>query len=218
MNIQSHGAIHFKNWDNSYIPNILHEIYLQQIYKQFLSGQTELTLFDLGLNIGLWSMYASRYAKNIYAFEPAKETFDIAVKNLTENKFTNVHAFQQAVSTKDSKTTFYHSTNSTMNSLNSLVNNTGEKEEVETIRLDTFVKREKIDHIDFAKIDVEGHESKLFASEGFKNIASLLDSFVYEWHSWTESSPSVINFGLKELGFMVFPIPSDATLFGARKV
>lgn len=219
MQIHGAGCIHFLNWKNSYIPNILQEIYLQKIYNQFLSGKKDLTLLDLGSNIGLWSMYAAQYAKQVYAFEPAKETYDVAVKNITDNNLTNVKLIQKAIDTKDGTMTLFHNENSTMNSLSPFVNTKPENaEEVKTLRLDTFVKNEKIERIHFAKIDVEGIEDRIFASESFKNIVPVLDSFIYEWHSWSNSNPNIINGGLRDYGYEVKQIPSDATIFGCAKV
>lgn len=218
MNIKSHGVLHFKDWANSYIPNIVKEIYLDRVYQPFMSGKVDGVFLDIGSNIALWSLYASPFANQIYAFEPAKETYEIGLKNITDNNIKNVKVIQKAVSNKDGKTTFYHSSNTTMNSLNPAVNHLPElAEEVETISLDTFVKNEKIEHIDFMKLDVEGTEDIVLTSEGFKNIVPILDAFTYEWHSWANASPSVINDGLKNLGFVVKQIPNEATLFGATK-
>src|SRR3990167_5528929 len=147
------GTIHYKDWDNSYIPNIFQEIYLQKIYEPFLVGKKDLILFDLGMNIGLWSIYASKYAKMVYSFEPAKETFDIASLNLKDNGITNVRTYQKAIAEENGEATFYHSINTTMNSLNPAVNSLPDlAEEVETVRLDNFILQEKIKIIDFAKI------------------------------------------------------------------
>jgi FkbM family methyltransferase len=211
------GVIHFVDWDYCYIPEIFTEIYLQKIYLPYLIGKKDATFLDLGCNIGLWSLYASPFAKQIYSFEPALSINETAQKNLKDNNITNVKLFQKAIAAEDEKTTFYHSTNKTMYSLHPIVNNNGEKEEVETIRLDTLVKQEGITHIDFAKIDIEGTEDKLFTSESFKNIVPMLDAFVYEWHRWANANPFVINAGLQKLGYVTRQIPSQATLFIAQK-
>lgn len=216
MQVPGAGKIHFFDWNNSYIPNILHEIYLQKIYAPFLSGKRDLVLFDLGSNIGLWTLYAAQYAKKVYSFEPAKSTFEIGKKNIEDNGIMNVELVNKAVATEDGELTFYHSQNSTMNSLNEAVNTLPkEKEVVKAVRLDTFVKEKGIEKIDFMKIDVEGVEDKIFSSDSFISIAPIVESFVYEWHSWANANPNTINAGLKELGFTVRQIPSDATIFGA---
>jgi FkbM family methyltransferase len=213
-----YNVIHFRDFDSAHVPEILQEIYLQQIYFPFLSSKKDLTIFDCGLNIGLFSLYASKYAKQIYAFEPAATIYQIAQKNLTENGITNVKTFQKAISSEDGKTNFYHSSNETAYSLNPAINDNKEKEEVETIRLDTFVKQENIEHIDFLKMDVEGEEAKIFTSESFKNIVPIIDCMVYEWHSWGQSNPNVINHGLIGLGFRTIKqLAAQATVFACIK-
>ena len=137
---------------------------------------------------------------------------------MKENNVPNVKTFQKAIAPEDGKTTFYHSTNKTMFSLNPAINDNKETEEVETIRLDTFCKQEKIEHIDSMKLDIEGTESKIFTSESFKNIVPMLDCMVYEWHQWDGSNPSVINHGLFEYGFKrIAQLPSKATVFACSK-
>ena len=213
-----YNVIHFGDFQNAHVPEILQEIYIQKIYEPFFVGKRDAICLDLGLNIGLWSIYASRYSSAVYAFEPASAIYQIALQNLKENGVTNVKAFQKAISNEDGKATFYHSTNETMFSMNPAVSNVKEKEEVETIRLDTFVKEQKIEHIDFAKVDIEGTESKLFTSESFKNIVPILDCMVYEYHTWDASNPSILNHGLLELGFRTIKqLSSQATVFACMK-
>ena len=79
------SVILFKDWSASYIPHILRELYLDSVYAPFLNGKENLTILDLGLNIGLFSLYASPFAKQVYSFEPSKESFELATKNITEN-------------------------------------------------------------------------------------------------------------------------------------
>lgn len=213
------GVIHFNDFPNSYIPNILKEIYLDRVYAPFMRDITDKVVLDLGMNIGLWSLFAGQYAKQVHGFEPAKQTYDLALQNITDNHLTNkVIPHHAAIADTDGEMTLYHNTNSTMNSLNVMVNdNSQESEKVPTYRLDTFLAANKIDHVGFAKIDVEGTEHILFASDSFKAISPMLDAFVYEWHQWCGVNPHIINAGLKELGYVIQQIPSEAVIFGAKK-
>lgn len=212
------GIIHFNDWENNYIPNILQEIYLQEIYKPFLIHQRDLTMLDVGSNLSLWSFYASKYAKQIYAFEPTLETYKLGLKNIDDNNIKNVKIFQKAIAKDDGQTTFYHSINTTMNSMNPSVGNTGEKEIVETIRLDTFVQNQKLEKIDFIKLDVEGSEAEILMGEGFMKIAPIVDTLVYEHHTWAGANSNLINTCLLDLGFThIKKLNSDATVFAATK-
>lgn len=213
------NVIHFKDWKNSYIPNILDELYLKDIYKPYLKYIKDQIVIDAGMNIGLWSMFASPYAAQVYGFEPAKETYQIALKNITDNKLHNVKAYQKAISEENGKQHFYHNENTTMNSLNDWVGNKPElTEEVETIRLDTFVKEEEIEHIGFLKYDCEGVEHLFFNSEAFRNIAPITDAIVYEWHNWCAVPAQNINDAIREAGFTnIKKLDCDALVFGCTK-
>src|SRR3712207_1834272 len=112
-------ALYYDQWDNSYIPNILKEIYLDKVYQPYMSHIQDGIVLDLGLNIGLFSQFAAKYAKQVYGFEPARESYEIALKNLEEA--TNVKLLNKAIAEKDGTMTFYRNTNSTMNSLNESV-------------------------------------------------------------------------------------------------
>lgn len=218
MNVEAAGVIHFKNWKQSWIPYILRELYIDQIYARYLHGRKDLTIFDLGLNIGLFSMYAAEYAKTVYAFEPSKESFDIAQKNISENGINNVKLFRKAIAKDDGKTTLYHSTNTTANSTMAELNMIPElAEEVETIRLDTFVNQEKIEHIHFMKMDIEGTEDEVLGSKSFQNIVPILDAFVVELHDWTKTQPQQVVTTIRDYGFKVEVIPSQALILGCEK-
>jgi len=212
------GVIHYKDWQASYIPQILEEIWIRQVYAPYLHNRKDLTILDLGLNIGLFSMYATQFAKQIYAFEPAKETIDLARKNIDENEIKNVKLFQEAISIEDGEMPFYHSTNTTANSLSEALNQKPElKEMVKTTRLDTFVKKEGITKIDFAKIDIEGEEGKVIGSKSFENIVPILDAFVMEWHSWAGMNVQQIVTTIRDYGYNVEVIPAEATILGCVK-
>ncbi len=190
---------------------------MDRVYRPYIEQLQNGVFLDLGCNIGLWSIYASKYASKVYAFEPARETWELAIKNLESEKIKNVSLFQEAVGHENGEASFYRNTNSTMNSMNELVKNTDVVTKVPTVTLDRVVEREKIEHIDFAKIDVEGTEDKLFASEGFTKIVPILDAFVYEYHSWCAAPYELINRRLEDLGYSLVRIPSEAVIFGARK-
>ncbi len=217
------GVIHFKDWSNSFIPQILEEMYIKHIYAPYLYGKKDLTIFDLGLNIGLFSMLASQFAKQIYAFEPAKESFDIAKKNIEENGLTNVKLYQKAIAKDDGKLDLWHADNSTMHSTMEIVTSKNAdmehrtKEEVETVRLDTFVKQEKITHIDFMKMDIEGTECEVIGSKSFENIIPILDSGVVEWHEWSQFNVQQLVTTLRDYGYVVNLIPAQAVILGFKK-
>lgn len=192
-------------------------MYLDRVYHYFFNGRKDLTMLDVGSNIGLFSYYAQDYAKQIYAFEPSGETFKILEANIRDLPIKNIKPYQMAIANENGEMSFYTNTNTTMNSLLKVVDNTQKEEKVKTMRLDTFFEKEKIEHISFAKIDIEGGEGTFFGGEGFKLCAPKIDALVYEWHQWSGVNPTLINNTLYDLGYKVFQIPCDALVYGAEK-
>jgi len=212
-------GLFFKQFENSYIPNILLEIYLQRIYAPYIEGKSDLTILDVGANVGLFSQYASKYAKKVYAIEPAKQHVEVMKYMLEFNKLDNiVTPFQMAIAGKNGDMTLHHNENITMFSLSDAVNDPKlEGEKVKTVRLDTFLQENGIEHVDFMKLDVEGEEMNIICGEGFEDASKKIGSLVVEWHAWTGRNPSQMITALSDYGYDVIPIPSDATLFGAKK-
>ena len=74
--------------------------------ESFYNGQT---FFDVGANIGLYSLYAAHLYldSKIYAFEPHKENFIRLVVNAALNEYTNIYTYLLAISDKHEKEAFY---------------------------------------------------------------------------------------------------------------
>lgn len=123
---------------------------------QRLLGHGDLFV-DVGANIGLFSLYASRAvgAKGrVLAVEPDPSNASLLRRNLHRNGCTNVEIFECAATNRSGTTQlFQHSTNRGNLSLVDL-NNTGESIEVTTVRLDHLIDRSPR----CVKIDVEGAE------------------------------------------------------------
>ena len=123
------------------------------------------TFIDIGSNIGFYSILAvKQYGySNCYSFEASSETFARLQKNIQLNELTEkVSLHKIALSDKAGQVTFYnkpvHTGGSSLEKPKKPDNH--EKEIVDTLQFDTFVKRHEINvtNINFIKIDVEGHE------------------------------------------------------------
>lgn len=204
--------------ESNYIGHQIAEIYKDAIYAPFLVGKSDLTIFDIGANIGLTSYYFSQFAKRVYSFEPAKEHFEVFRTMLEFNKITNVQAENFAISNSDGESMFFHLPNKTMFSLRPAAYTPNqEKESVTTMRLETYMTSRKIDHIDFMKLDVEGAEPEIICGDSFQNVASKIDLIVMETHSWNGRNPNQLLEGLKKAGFTVETIPNEASLLVAKR-
>ena len=194
-------AFFFTDFSNSHIPEILKEIYLDKIYDPYLLGKKDLTIVDVGQNIGLVSYYFKDFAKIVIGLEPSTQHRQSSEEMVKFNKIENIKVLPYALSNENGKAKFYKNDNNTMFSLSDTVNKNDDFEEVETITMDKLMEIEKIDHIDLLKLDVEGWESQIIASEGFRNVVDKIDTIIGEYHSWSPVSSDLFANSLKDLGY-----------------
>ncbi len=181
------------------VAHIFREIYLEKVY-QCLEGRKDLVIVSIGANIGLVTHYLKDFGK-VYAIEPVSESFEVLKKNAEQ--WDNVEVFKLAISDKDGEGIMnLWDENPTGNSLT----NTWEKyipnkksEMVKTMRMDTFFKENKIEKVDFMKLDVEGAEDMILRSEGFKNVVGKIQAIEIEFHDekWTQLSELLIEYGFE---------------------
>ncbi len=205
--------------ENIYIGHQVAEIFKDKVYDKYFAGKKDLTIIEIGANIGIASYYFSKYAKVVHAFEPAQEHFELLTKQIEFNQLKNVIPHQLAISNTDGEADFFHLPNKTMYSLRPAqqIPQTG-KETVKTIRLDTFFKENNIEHIDFLKVDCEGSEADILCGDGFQNIADKIDMIFIEVHDWMNRNPEQLKEGLRMGGFKnIETIPNDANLWVATK-
>lgn len=186
-------------FDSLFIPYIYKEIYFDGIYVDVLNGKSDMVILDIGANIGVVTQHMREHAKKVYAIEPSSEHFEALAKNKEFNGWDNVEIFNVAVADKDGEMTLHKlGTNRTCNSL---VNNYGDEgQKVKTVALDTFFEENKIDKVDFVKLDVEGAEDLILRSEGFKKVYEKIDNIEIEFHypNWMELAAY-----MESLGFTV---------------
>lgn len=209
----------FHDFTNAYIPHILKEIYIDRVYDQFLQGKKDLTILDVGANIGLASNFFKDYAQKVYAFEPAVQHQECIKKLIEFNKIKNIIPVAYALAATTGTTKFFHNQNSTMFSMNSLVNDKNDYEEVKTITLEDFIKKNNIEKIDFMKLDVEGSEGEIITSDGFQNVADKIHTIVGEWHTWSSMNQQMFANTFRDMGFnFTWYKNTEASIFSAIRV
>ncbi len=201
------GAFFFRDFKNAYIPDILEEIYLKKIYQPFLAGKRNLTIVDIGQNIGLFSYYASPFASRVIGLEPSDMHRDTCTAMLKHNGITNVEILPYGISNKNEKKKFYLTTNTTAYSLTQLEPNVKETQ-IDVITMDKLFNLAKIEKIDLLKLDCEGEEAKVVMSEGFKKMASKIKIIAGEWHQWCGINQQQFKDALEEQGFEFHWLPN----------
>lgn len=148
--------------------------------------------FDIGASNGYVSKnWLSKYPHMIiYAFEPNKINFESLSKNTVKND--NIYIYNQAISSKKGTFTFYEANYTNSSSLLPFVNTdkwinphptipelkTLETYDVNCIRLDDFMIENKIECIDFLKIDTQGHDLEVIKSLG--NMITCVKEIIAE--------------------------------------
>tara|TARA_B100000959_G_C14988701_1_gene626747 strand:+ start:3470 stop:4210 length:741 start_codon:yes stop_codon:yes gene_type:complete len=135
------------------------ESYTYKVLESFLDKDH--SYIDVGVHLGQTVLYGAKLAKTCHAIEPDPECLRITNKNIKLNNISNVNLIPKALgkdhenvrlgcpkacpSLGSSRTSHFFSEES-----NSF--------EVESVSLSSLIKNEKIDDLNFIKIDVEGME------------------------------------------------------------
>jgi len=133
---------------------------------------------DAGANLGEWTLPMAQAVGptgRVFAFEPVPYLAQAIDKTLRINALTHARVVDKALAEKDGQTTFIYDEDHTgMSSfLGSLAEGTTTKDiTVETITLDSFADSEKLDRLDFIKMDVQGYEGKVM--DGARDVLSRL--------------------------------------------
>ncbi|MBU3918417.1 FkbM family methyltransferase [Patescibacteria group bacterium] len=160
---------------------LIEEILITKAYEdKEVKIEPEDIVFDCGANIGIFSIYAAKKAKMVYAFEPGKDEATALSENKRLNKCYNIKIIPKAVLDKIERAklvllgTGSHYLVSSSNIDRGAV-------DAQTISIDKFVKEESLDKVDFIKMDIEGSEEKalLGAKETLKKFKPKLAISVY---------------------------------------
>ncbi len=165
----------------------------------------EATVFDVGANVGEYSrMLIDKSGKiglevKIHLFEPTEGCFEILKKRFVDTK--GVFLNKKAVSDRTGRAEIFYNENKSSfaslykRNLSSYSIIMDKSEVVETVRLDSYIKENAIDHIHFLKMDVEGHELKAFKGFGDYLKGDCIDFIQFEYGGANlDSHSSLIEF------------------------
>ena len=93
--------------NNSTDIHIFTNIWIIEEYSQ-IGDKKNNVIIDIGAHIGLFSIYALKYnPKEIIAFEPIKENYNLFKENILLNKIKNIKCYNVAVSDEKSEVEIY---------------------------------------------------------------------------------------------------------------
>ena len=200
----------------NYLGHQMSEIYRDEIYKPFV--KKGINVLDIGANLGITTYYFSQFAGTVWSLEPSLEHFKVFEHMIDHNKLKNVVPINKAIFIDNQKLPLYHNKNRTMRSLHTAVDDKTEKPEtVDCISFDELFKQYKIKHIDLLKLDIEGTEAEVLASEGFSKVADKIGVVVTEVHEWSGRHPNQVREALKNNGYTVSEMPSTANILVGKR-
>lgn len=132
-------------------------------------------VFDVGGNFGLHAMIFAKHiapAGHVYTFEPLKHIYEELTRNIVFNEYANsITANNFALSNKTGREKIYIASalGTGASSLRKRWNGANIVQYCDLLPLDTYVKQQKINKVDFIKCDVEGAELLVFKG-GIKTI------------------------------------------------
>lgn len=143
-------------------------------------------VFDVGANMGIYSLLAARKGARCYAFEPSTRARRLLERNIVQNGFSErITALPIAVSGSDGEVNFYEgrSGNWGVGKIFSFAGTTQRDESyvVQSFTLDTLARRFGVP--DIVKMDIEGAEH--FALQGCDELLRSEDCpyFLVELHT-----------------------------------
>jgi len=184
---------------------LIKEIIIADQYcaKEFIKDNS--VIIDAGANIGIFSLRAHYLSpkSQIYAFEPTKSTFEILKQNIKENSLeTFVHSFNLALGDKNQSTSILILQDNLRGS-NTILNSDfthytplkyETKQPVRMTTIDDFAKENKLERVDFIKMDTEGYEKHILkgARETIKKFHPVISCSAYHLPEDKKEIPKLV--------------------------
>jgi|APMI01.1.fsa_nt_gi FkbM family methyltransferase len=179
---------YINSWEEMFI---LNEIFIENIYNIELNEN--FSFIDIGMNVGFTSLFFANKKNciNVFSFEPFKKTYDLALKNLSINKFSSkINAFDYGLGFPERVLEVEYNENFKgsmgINGLAEYIEDGSQKELAQLYIKDVSNVIEKYKHNfsdkKIVKIDCEGSEYEIFDQLDKNNQITTFDYYLIEWH------------------------------------
>ncbi len=176
------------------------------------------TIIDIGANYGTYSFFLSKLypQAKIFAFEPATGSYNILKKIIRRFNLNNVIPIKKGLGSKEETkeiiTPMHYTIIAYIGNKNMQKNKEDDSEEIEITTLDNFVKKNKIQRIDFIKCDVEGFELSVFkgAKKTLRKFKPVVFVEIEERHTkkYKINPQDVLDF-FKNIGYKSYSVKKD---------
>mgnify|MGYP001562056841 CR=1 FL=1 len=172
-------------------------------------------IIDIGANYGPYSFFLSKLypESKVFAFEPSERTYNIFKRIIKRFNLKNVIPIKKGLGIKEESKEIVMPMQYTILAYVSEGNVKRNKEDkiekIEVTTLDNFVKRNKIQNVDFIKCDVEGFELNVFrgARKTMKKFKPIVLVEIEERHTkkYGINSLDVLDF-FKKLSYSAYSV------------
>ncbi len=179
---------YLENDDNPRIETNGEGLLIRQLAR-FFRDEPRLVMFDVGANVGSFSDLLLRIFRadrtTLHVFEPMESSF-----NALEEKFgaeASVILNKKAASDRTGAATVYFDQGRSgfaslhKRNLSAYGISMDKSQDIETVRLDDYIRGREIGHINFMKLDIEGHEPSALRGLGKYLDNAFIDFLQFEY-------------------------------------
>ncbi len=212
---------HLKNGGSFLCPDFMSvyiywEIFLFKVYDYQASSKEEITILDVGANIGLSTIhFKQRFPlAEVLCFEPFKKNYDYLNLNIQSSNFQNIKTFQLGVAGEKRHSLLYiHKKNSGAHSIYPEELSLGSVE-IELISLQDALNLTKTGKCDILKLDCEGAEYEIIKS--ITPVMTAKIKQIYYEATVTRYDPKELNDHLASIGYEVNLV--DGYVYSAKRI
>lgn len=184
-----------------------------------IHGNDQFVFYDIGANIGIYSLYLSAINPTckIFAIEPESTNFSSLNTNIGLNGFTKIRPCMLALSDKTSFQDLHVSiiesgagASSVGQDYQYVKNRQIHKQGVMTYKLDDLVNEDYFEFPNFIKIDVDGHENQILEGAQCVIADRRLKGMLIEYEYQSQKNKDEFIKYVEEYGFS-FSLESDWT-------
>ena len=145
------------------------EVFKCGYFKNLKLNKNDIVL-DVGMNIGVFAIAASKLCKKVIAYEPDVINFNLAKENLRLNNISNVEIHNKAVGKDDGELKLYINSGVCTDCHSTLEIKGRKFVTIQSESLNNIMKKYKPNKL---KIDCEGEELNFMADAKLENITSI---------------------------------------------
>jgi FkbM family methyltransferase len=175
------------------------DVWYHRSYTKFCAIPSDSLVIDVGANVGVFSLFAARFARLVYAIEPAASNYARLVQNTS--RVGRIVPLNCACAARDGRGYLDVSGSPVAFSLMTS-SSVDTQEPVEVVSLASLFERHRIERCDYLKLDCEGAEFEIIL-EADPSILNRVRRIVMEYHDHLSNRYSHLDLleKLKTLGF-----------------